>query len=142
VTVLDAYAVIGYLRNEACADEVAELLRAPTVLTAANAAEVLDQLARVYGRDPDDVHADLALLANAGMQITPLTSDHGLSAGRLRARHYHRQRCDVGLADCLAAAAALLDQLPLATADPALAEVMRAENGKVHRLPDSRGIKP
>ena len=140
MTVLDAYAVIGYLRDESCADEVAELLRAPTVLTAANAAEVLDQLIRVHGRDPDDVHADLALLASTGMEIIPVTADHGLLAGRLRARHYHRQRCDVSLGDCLAAAAALLDQLPVATA--ALAAVMRAEDGKVHRLPDTRGIRP
>jgi PIN domain nuclease of toxin-antitoxin system len=52
--VLDAYAVLAYLRAERCADEVAALLRAPSVLTAANAAEVLDQLVRVY--HPDDVH--------------------------------------------------------------------------------------
>ncbi|MEJ7706151.1 MAG: hypothetical protein WKF82_02060 [Nocardioidaceae bacterium] len=62
MTVLDAYAVLAYLRAEPCADAVASLLRSPTVLTAANAAEVLDQLVRVYRRDPDDVHADIAPL--------------------------------------------------------------------------------
>jgi PIN domain nuclease of toxin-antitoxin system len=142
LTVLDAYAVIAYLRDEHCADEVADLLRAPTVLTAANAAEVLDQLVRAHQRDPDDVHADLALLAGAGMQITPWTADHGLLASRLRARHYHRQRCQVSLADCAAAAAALSEQRALATSDPALAAVVRAEGGTVHPLSDSRGSKP
>jgi PIN domain nuclease of toxin-antitoxin system len=142
MTVLDAYAVVAFLRNEGCADEVADLLQAPTVLTAANSAEVLDQLVRVWQRDPDDVHADLALLSNAGMQITPVTAEQGLLAGRLRARHYHRERCSVSLADCLAAAAALPEQRALATSDPALAAVVRAEGGKVHPLSDSRGIKP
>jgi PIN domain nuclease of toxin-antitoxin system len=142
VTVLDAYAVLAYLRAERCADEVSRLLRAPTVLTAANAAEVFDQLVRVYQRDPDDVHADLALLANAGMQIVPVSADQGLLAGRLRARHYHRERCAVSLADCLAAAAALTARLSLATSDPALAALIRAENGTVHPLADSKGIEP
>lgn len=142
MTVLDAFAVIAYLRDERCADEVEDLLQAPTVLTAANAAEVLDQLVRVYGRDADDVHADLALLAHAGMHIAPVTVDHGLLAGRLRARHYHRKHCAISLADCLAAAAALPEQIPLATSDPALASVVRAEGGKIHPLSDSNGVKP
>jgi PIN domain nuclease of toxin-antitoxin system len=142
VTVLDAYAVLAYLRGERCADEVADLLQARTVLTAANAAEVLDQLVRVYQHDPDDIHADLPLLANAGMQIVPVTADQGLLAGRLRARHYHRARGAVSLADCLAAAAALTEQLPLATSDAALAAVVRAEHGTIHPLADNNGVKP
>ena len=142
MTVLDAYAVLAYLRGERCADEVAELLQEPSVLTAANAAEVLDQLVRVHQHDPDDIHADLALLANAGMQIIPVTPDQGLLAGRLQARHYHRARCAVGLTDCLAAAVALTKELPLATSDPALAAVVRAEHGTIHPLADNAGIKP
>lgn len=71
VTVLDAYAVLAYFRAEAAADEVAELLRQRTILAAIDAAEVIDQLVRVYGRDGDDVHADLALLANDGLINCP-----------------------------------------------------------------------
>ncbi|MGV1008379.1 MAG: PIN domain-containing protein [Dermatophilaceae bacterium] len=114
MTVLDAYAVIGYLRDERCAKQVQGVLESATVISAANAAEVLDQLVRVFGRDADDVHADLALLADAGMQIKPVTADEGLLAGRLRARHYHGERCAVSLGDCLAAAAALTATLALA----------------------------
>lgn len=33
MTVLDAYAVIAYLRGEPCADKVSDLLRDPAVLT-------------------------------------------------------------------------------------------------------------
>ena len=142
MTVLDAYAVLAYLRAEPCADAVATLLRTPTVITAANAAEVLDQLVRVYQRDPEDVHADLVLLANAGMDIVAVTADQGLAAGRLRARHYHRERCEVSLADCLAVAAALGRDTPLATSDSALAALVRTEGGEIHPLADSKGVKP
>jgi PIN domain nuclease of toxin-antitoxin system len=44
VTVLDAYAVIAYLRGEPSADEVAELLHGSTILTSVNAAEVLESI--------------------------------------------------------------------------------------------------
>jgi PIN domain nuclease of toxin-antitoxin system len=142
VTVLDAYAVVAYLRAEPCANDVAALLRGTSSLSAANAAEVVDQLTRVFGSDPDDVHADLALLANAGMNLVPVTPDLGLLAGRLRAKHYHRDRSAVSLADCIAAATALSLDRPLATSDPALAGVVRAEGGAVHGLPDSRGVLP
>lgn len=142
MTVLDAYAVVAYLRDEPCADEVAALLRRRSTLSAANAAEVVDQLTRVFGSEPDDVHADLALLANAGLDLVPVTADLGLLAGRLRARHYHRDRSAVSLADCIAAAVALGLGQPLATSDPALAAVVRTEGGSVHGLPDSRGIAP
>lgn len=142
MTVLDAYAVLAYLRAEPCADDVAALLRAPTILSAANAAEVLDQLVRVYGSDPDDVHADLALLAKAGMHLAPVTADIGMFAGRLRAKHYHRDRAAVSLADCIAAATALTSNQPLATSDPALATLVRAEGGHIHSLTDSQGMSP
>lgn len=142
MTVLDAYAVLAYLRSEPCAGEVATILRSPTALTAANAAEVLDQLVRVFGRDPDDVHGDLALLSHAGMEIAPVTGELGLHAGRLRARYYHRERSAVSLADCIAAAAALSRGAPIATSDPVLAALVRAEGGRVHALADSRGQTP
>lgn len=140
--VLDAYAVVAYFRGEPVADVVAHILRDKTVLSAANAAEVVDQLVRVHGRDADAVHGDLALLTYAGMQVVPVTVDIGMSAGRLRARHYHRTARSVSLADCIAAATALDLKEPLATSDPALAAVMRAEGGQVRGLADSSGRLP
>jgi PIN domain nuclease of toxin-antitoxin system len=142
VTVLDAYAVIAYLRGEPSAGEVAELLHGPTILTSVNAAEVLDQMVRVFGSDPDAVEADLALLSHAGMTVHAVTDELGMEAGRIRARRYHRDRAAISLADCVAASAALAARQPLATADPALAAVLRAEGGDVHPLPDSKGNRP
>jgi PIN domain nuclease of toxin-antitoxin system len=142
VTVLDAYAVIAYLRGEPSADEVAELLRGPAVLTSVNAAEVLDQMVRVFGSDPDAVEADLALLSHAGLTVQAVTHELGMEAGRIRARRYHRDRAAISLADCVAASVALAARQPLATADPALAAILRAEGGDVHPLPDSKGNRP
>lgn len=140
--VLDAYAVIAYLRGEPCGTEVAQLLREPTQLPAVNAAEVCDQMTRVFGADPDTIEADLALLTHAGMTIVPVTPELAIEAGRIRARRYHRQRATVSLADCIAAATALQAGESLATADPALAEVTLAEGGIVYPLPDSKGQLP
>lgn len=142
MTVLDAYAVLAYLRDERAASAVGDLLAEPTVLTVVNAAEVLDQLVRVYGRDADDVHADLALLAHTGMLLSDTSAEIGLLAGRLRARHYHRERMAVSLADCVAAATALSTGCPLATADPPLAALIRLEGGTIHALPDTLGHLP
>ena len=140
--VLDAYAVIAYLRGDPVADEVAEILREATVLSAANAAEIIDQMVRVHGRDADDVHGDLELLTHAGMQLAPVTAEIGIAAGRIRARHYHRTAMAVSLAECIAAATALEIDEPLATSDPALAAVIRAEGGRVRGLADSSGNLP
>lgn len=142
MSVLDAYAVVAYLRREPAGQEVAALLRSPSVMSAVNAAEVMDQLVRVAGLGADEVHADLALLTHAGMEVRPATLQLGILAGRLRARHYHRNRLPVSLADCFAAATALLGRLPLATSDPDLAALVRAERGAVHPLPDSAGTLP
>ncbi len=142
MTVLDAYALLAFLRGEPCADEVSVLLRRPSTLSAVNATEIVDQLVRVYHRDPDDVHADLALLANDHLELAPVTAELGLHAGRLRAKHYHRERAAVSLADCVAAATALTTGVSIATSDPALAAVVRAEGGEVHPLPDSNGVRP
>jgi PIN domain nuclease of toxin-antitoxin system len=143
LTVLDAYAVLAFLRDEPGADEVAGLLRrGPTVMSAANVAEVVDQLVRVHRRDPHDVYAGIGLLGYAGLDVLPVTADDGIAAGRLRSRHYHRERCAVSLADCVAAATALALRRPLATSDPALASMVRTEGGEVHALADSEGVKP
>jgi PIN domain nuclease of toxin-antitoxin system len=142
VIVLDAYAVIAYLRAEAAADEVEHLLRGDSVLATVNAAEVIDQMVRMWGRDRDDAEGDLALLSEAGMRLFPLDAELALQAGRLRATHYRRQTCAVSMADCVAAATALRAAAPLATSDPALAAVVVAAGGELHGLPDTAGRRP
>jgi len=76
------------------------------------------------------------------MALVPVSPEMATEAGRIRARRYHREHAAISLADCIAAAAALAARQPLATTDPALATVVRAEGGDIHPLPDSNGRRP
>lgn len=64
----------------------------------------------------------------------PVDGRAAASAGRLRGRWYHRTRCAVSLADCVAAEAARVLEARLATADPHLLDVCHAEGIDIHRL--------
>lgn len=140
--VLDAYAVLAYLRREPSAALVRDLLRETTALSTVNAVEVVDQLVRVDQVGAHDVHADLVELSIAGMRLVPVSFDIGMSAGRLRAKHYHRTRMPVSLADCVAVATAMSIGRSLATADPGIAAMLRLEGGEIEPLPDSSGRMP
>lgn len=138
MTVLDAYAVVAYLRDEPAAIQVSRLLAdGDTSLTAVGLAEVLDQLIRVAGADEEDAALDLAQLGL--LETTSADSALGAAAGRLRARHYHRTRCAVSMADCVAAEAARRSAEPLATSDPHLLDVCHRERISVIVLPGSDG---
>ena len=138
MTVLDAYAVIAYLRDEPAAPKVAKLLRSgETSLTAVGLGEVFDQLARVAGVDEEGLALDLAELGLLEASVVEATV--GASAGRLRARYYHRTRCPISMADCVAAETARALARPLATSDPHLLDVCHAERIEVIVLPGSDG---
>ena len=138
MTVLDADAVIAYLRAEPAAAEVRALLKSTEVaLTAVGVAEVLDHLIRIVGANEEDAALDLAQLDL--LDAIPVTAALGADAGRLRVRHYHRTRCPVSMADCVAAEAARSRAEPLATSDPDLLTVCHLEDiGRVV-LPGSEG---
>ena len=138
--VLDAYAVIAFLRDEPAADEVASLLRSEDAsLTAVGVGEVVDHLIRLAHIDEDDVLLDLAELGLS--EAVPIDARAGARAGRLRARYYHRTRCPVSMADCLAAAVAYERAEPLATSDPHLLELCHAESIDTVVLLGSNGIR-
>ena len=67
MTVLDAYAVLAFLKDEPAATRVAELIefQPPAALTALGVAEVLDHLVRLVGADEEDAVLDLAQLGLA-----------------------------------------------------------------------------
>jgi predicted nucleic acid-binding protein len=62
-----------------------------------------------------------------------------LRAGLLRAGHYHRKNRAVSLADCVAAETARPAGSLLATADPHLLDMCRAEGIAVIPLRDTSG---
>jgi PIN domain nuclease of toxin-antitoxin system len=138
VTQLDSYALIAWLTEARCAGEVDELIRAETSIAAVNLAEVVDRMARLHAAD---ISFELEVLAGTVLDVVPIDMPLAFSAGELRARH-HREPDDIGIGECIAVATALDQGVPLATADPALAEMMRAEGGAVVALPDSRGNRP
>lgn len=138
MTVLDAYAVIAYLRAEPAATEVRTLLAsAGAALTTVGVAEVLDHLIRVAGADEEDATLDLAQLGL--LDAIPVSAALGANAGRLRARRYHRTRCPVSMAGCVAAEAARSQAEPLATSDPGLLDICHLEGIDYAVLPGSDG---
>ena len=140
LTVLDAYAVLAYLKGESSAAEVRPLLRASDAsLSAVGVAEVLDHLVRVAGADEEDAALDLAQLGL--LDGIPVDSTIGAAAGLLRARYYHRTKCPVSLADCVAAEVARARRETLATADPPLLDVCHAEGVATTVLTASNGSR-
>jgi PIN domain nuclease of toxin-antitoxin system len=140
LTVLDAYAVLAYLKGERAAGEVRPLLGvADCSLTAIGVAEVLDHLVRLSGADEEDAMLDLGQLGLIDGVAVDATI--GAAAGRLRARHYHRTTCPVSLADCVAAEVARSRGQSLATADPHLLDVCHAEGVAIAVLTASSGAR-
>ena len=141
MTVLDAYAVLALLRDEPAAADVASIVDddPQASLTPLGAAEVIDQLIRISDADPATAVLDLAQLGLADPE--PLEPQTALRAGLLRAKHYRRRRCEISLADCVAAESARTRGSPLATADPDLLTTCDAEGIDMIVLPDSAGTR-
>lgn len=140
MTILDAYAVLAYLKGEVAAPEVRVLLDDhASSLTALGVAEVLDHLVRIAGANEEDAALDVAQLGL--LDGAAVGSTLGIAVGQLRARHYHRRRCEVSLADCVAAEVARSRREALATSDPHLLDVCHAEGIAVVVLPGSTGTR-
>jgi PIN domain nuclease of toxin-antitoxin system len=137
--ILDAYAVLAFLKGEAAAPAVGSLLRAaePSALTVVGIAEVLDHLIRIVGADEEEAALDLAQLDL--LDPVDLGETTAAAAGRLRARHYHRTSCAVSLADCIAAEVTRTLDARLATSDPHLLELCHRESIGNHPLTASNG---
>ena len=137
--ILDAYAVVAFLRNEPAAEEVQAVLAGNrgASLTVVGVAEVLDRLIRLGGTDEEEAALDLAQLSLADPE--PLGVSVAAAAGLLRARRYHRTRCAVSLADCIAAEVARSNGTAVVTSDPHLLDVCATEGIAVEVLPDTQG---
>lgn len=135
---LDAYAVVAFLMDEPAADKVAGLITEGSALSTVNAAESLDKMCRA-GISPEKA---TEYLSGLDTEIVHPPVEVTIEAGLIRARNYHHRKRSVSMADCVAAAHAVHLGVPLATSDGPLAETVRAEEGSVIPLPDSRGIRP
>ena len=132
---LDAFAVIALLGEEPAADEVESLLRrGEAAITAINLAEALDVLQRIQGISPERLGSLIGPLVRESLTLLPVDEQMAYDAGDIRARHYHRTRTPVSLADCVLVAAARTADA-LATADGPLIRVARLEGVGVRELP-------
>lgn len=139
MTVLDAYAVIAFLRGEPAAEQVRPLLEVgDAFLTAIGVGEVIDHLVRV-GVDVENATLDLAELGLIDGSV--VDSALGLSSGILRGRHYHRTRCAISMADAVAAETARSSGGRLVTSDPHLLDVCHRESIDVVVLTGSDGSR-
>lgn len=141
----DAFAIVALLADEPAADEVSELLEdqaEPNVISAANLAEVFDDLVRVRGHEADRAHEGVLMIRLGGLDVLFVDDVLAESAGVLRARYYDRSTAALSMADCVAVATATSEDATLVTGDSALVRVARAENVSVIGLPDRRGRRP
>lgn len=141
--ILDAYALVALIVDEPAAEIVEELVRpGDAAITSVNLGEAVDVSCRVHGLDEAEVVAVLEPMLIGGQLavIAPGAAD-AWRAAHLRISHYGRRTRPISIADCfLLAAAGPRDRV--ATADPAVAEVARAEGIDVVALPDSSGRRP
>jgi uncharacterized protein with PIN domain len=140
--VLDAQALVAVLTAEPAASRVEELLRDPSEsarVCSVNLAETLDVLVRVQGWPADEVEEKLRWLVLGGLEVSAAEEAVAISAGRLRARYYHRTRRPLSMADCFALATAAAAGERLASSDPAMLAVATEEGIEVVALPDARG---
>ncbi len=139
---LDSYAVLALALDEPAADEVEALIRkGETAITTANLFEAADYCIRRVGMPEADARAELSLIVGDPVRIVPVTEEHAWRGAFLRGRHYARGSCEVSLSDCLLLAAAGGDDA-VATADPSVVAVARAERIGVVALPDTSGRRP
>lgn len=140
LTILDASAVVAFLRDEPARKQVEALLRqrpAPAI-SAVNVAEVVDVLARVGGNSEQAVNDAIDLLIVGGLEVEPFWLPHGRLAASIRVAHYHRRRSSISLGDAACVATAMSLRASVASTDRALLRAA-ADNGlAVVELPSGR----
>jgi uncharacterized protein len=113
--VLDSWAVIAYLEDEAAAEKVADIIGdahedgIPLLMTVVNAGEVWYIVAR--GTSSADADASIKQLRDLGIEFVEADWDLAKDAG------YFKSRNKMSFADCFAAALAKERKAHLATGD-------------------------
>ena len=126
-TVLDAYALIALRLDEPVAEEVERILRGgDAAVTSINYGEALDWLVRGRRIPEPRVRAAFEPLLDTSLRRIDVGFPLVETATRLRAKHYHRERRPLSLADCICVAAAGSDGA-VATADEAMLAMAEAE---------------
>lgn len=140
ILVLDASAIVALLTEEPAAGEVTELLGGhPSLVSAVNAAEVIDRLSRVGGLALTAVTDALSDLVGAGLHVEAADVGVATSAGRIRATRYDRSAAALSLADCFALATAAERGGTVVSSDAALCRTAWAISIPIRPVPNSSG---
>jgi len=141
VTFLDAYALVALVADEPAAGEVETILRGGEArVVIVNLAEAVD-IRRVHGLRADEIRRAIEpLLLGDALSAAVSDEPHAWLAAELRAKH--KRTSALSMADCFLLAHALTDSGAIATSDPAIAAVARAEGIDLVPLPDSSGSRP
>lgn len=119
--VLDSWAVIAYLEDEASAEKVADIIadaheqKIPLLMTVVNAGEVWYIVARETSAT--EAEASIKQLRDLGIEFVDVDWELAKSAG------YFKSRNKMSFADCFAAALAKKAKADLATGDPEFKQV-------------------
>jgi PIN domain nuclease of toxin-antitoxin system len=83
--VLDASALLAYLRDEPGADDVADAIAAGAVVSTVNLAEIYGTVA-FWGLEPEQLEAELTArgLLEGAIAVEPFTPADAIDVGRLR----------------------------------------------------------
>jgi PIN domain nuclease of toxin-antitoxin system len=119
--VLDASALVAYLRDEPGADEVAEVIAGGATISTVNLAELFSSAAE-RGLDPGQLAEQLAErgLLDGAITVEPFTMADAIEVGRLRPLP---RDAGLSLADRACVALARRLDAPVYTADTAWASV-------------------
>ncbi len=127
MTLLDAYALVAFLVGGPPTSQVRAILREGHAgVATANLAEALDISQRVYGLSIVRAMEVLDPLFEGSVTAVPLDLSVSRRAAEIRARHYHRSRRPISLADAVLIASAKRGDR-IATADPDVLAVVTAE---------------
>jgi uncharacterized protein with PIN domain len=142
VTFLDAYALIALVVDEPAASPVEKLLREHECrVSVIHLAEAVDVSHRRHDVPIAEIRSVLAPLFYEDVDLVQPDEDDAWRAAEMRGQYYNAKTCEVSLADCFLLAHAKGDD-NVATPDPAIADVARAEGIAVLGLPDSSGRAP
>lgn len=140
---MDAYALVAFLGDEPAANEVEELLRrSECAITPVNLGEAADICGRVHRIKLVDVRKVVEMLVvSEQLEVVEVPAEAAWRAAALRQAYYKPRTSEVSLADCFLVAAAEPEDA-IATADPPVAAMARAEGIEILPLPSSGGERP
>jgi predicted nucleic acid-binding protein len=136
VTFLDAYALIAFFVGGPATPQVRALLReGDAAVATANLAETLDVSQRRHGLAIARAMEILDPLLEDALTAVPLDAPVARRAAEIRAKHYHRTRRPISLADAVLVASAKPGDR-IATADRDVLAVTKAEELASVALPE------